>query len=499
MKTDKSVHQYTLNQPEFMLEADLAGEFPVYLYLSDDKKTLLYGRSVTDLLNDARVPKPLKISNEGLSFLLQSGVVPPPKTVYESIYILGIGDKAWANTSNGKIELQFSHKFPFMNAKRLPASEIQPDEDYILQLLAEATISRLDTSRPSFLFHSAGKDSNSIALALAEAGWQNKVTLITHKSKGEADESVISEKIAKHLGFRHEVLHEVDKLEASHQKAINNYFVHAPFPCTDDITLAYPLYSYQLPELRCANIIDGMGNDVFMGHIPSQSEFSRQKFANYIPFIRSLSKYFPSEGRIHIPARARAEWTGLSGLSFSDTKKILNNCYDVSNFWIAKDEMQDYLDFRASIRGVILDQEIFSRKARNFADSISANIVLPWANEKIAEYFSAIPEEYMFDRRSLKNKLVLRDILKRRLGLDSDALGKLGFSYDTHSVVTSNLNFMLSEIRSCSLWDNMSTSKVLERFLAKSKKSTRAGAVSKNLIYRIYLISVWYNRNEFIN
>src|SRR5690606_31202479 len=100
----------------------------------------------------------------------------------------------------------------------------------ILEMLAEATISRIDQSKPSFLFHSAGKDSNSIALALAEAGWQDRVTLVTHKSKGSVDESEISARIAKNLGFKHCVLHEVDNFKQEHDQAIESYFANAPFP-----------------------------------------------------------------------------------------------------------------------------------------------------------------------------------------------------------------------------------------------------------------------------
>ena len=181
--------EYKCNELSTSISSDLASEFPVYIYWSADKQVFLYSTSVTELFDDKRIPKPLKESNEGISFLLQSGVVPPPKTSYQNIYILGIGDTAKIATVNGKIEVIFEHKFPF-----------KPNADLILQMLAEATINRIDKSKPSFLFHSSGKDSNSIALALAEAGWQDKVTLITHKSKGMADESKISEKIAKQLG-----------------------------------------------------------------------------------------------------------------------------------------------------------------------------------------------------------------------------------------------------------------------------------------------------------
>ena len=489
---------HTPNQPGLVLESDLAGEFPLYLYWPQDQSTLLYSTSITELLNDARVPKPLKVSTEGLSFLLQSGVVPPPKTAYQDIYILGIGDKARVSTVNGKIYIQFSHEFPFMNANRLQADEMQPDEDLILQMLAEATISRIDESKPSFLFHSAGKDSNSIALALAEAGWQDKVTLITHKSKGQADESEISAKIAKQLGFKHQILHEVDQLQAEHKQAINDYFVNAPFPCTDNVTLAYPLYAHQLPELKGANIIDGMGNDVFIGHIPSRSEYKRQQLSKYLKHSRILSKHFPSESLFHVAGRTRAEWTGLSGLSFSDAKKILPAAFDVSDFWLEKDTDQDYLDFRPSIRGTIIDQEIFTRKARNFADSINANMVLPWANQQVAEYFAKMPEQHLFDRKALKNKLILRKILKDRIGLDSDALGKLGFSYDSRSIILQNWESITKEIEQCSLWDQPSLVKVVTRLKGVMQSQHKYADLSGRLIYRTYLLSAWYNQNRYL-
>jgi asparagine synthase (glutamine-hydrolysing) len=268
----KMINCYTPETLHTTLKADLAAEKPLYLYWPKDRSTLLYSESITELLDDPRVPKPLSISSEGISFLLQSGVVPPPKTAYEDIYILGIGDTAEVTSENGMMEINFSHEFPFLNANRLSPDEMQPDEDLILQMLAEATISRIDPARPSFLFHSAGKDSNSIALALAEAGWQDKVTLITHKSKGAADESEISAKIAKQLGFKHQVLQEVDQLQAPHHQAIEDYFINAPFPCTDNVTLAYPLYAHQAPELLKSNLIFGDGNDSHMMSLPDKRQ-----------------------------------------------------------------------------------------------------------------------------------------------------------------------------------------------------------------------------------
>ena len=500
------INQHTPNQPGLcapsgmVLESDLAGEFPLYLYWPQDQSTLLYSTSITELLNDARVPKPLKVSTEGLSFLLQSGVVPPPKTAYQDIYILGIGDKAKVSTINGKIDIQFSHEFPFMNANRLQADEMQPDEDLILQMLAEATISRIDESKPSFLFHSAGKDSNSIALALAEAGWQDKVTLITHKSKGQADESEISANIAKQLGFKHQILHEVDQLQTEHKHAINDYFLNAPFPCTDNVTLAYPLYAHQLPELKGANIIDGGGNDSHMMTPPTARELKvvpLSKLTHHASFMRHFVK---SESLLSPLIRTPAEWCGMSGLSFADTKKILPDAVSVYPHWQQESQIRkgwDLFDFKTDIYSTRTIAEVHIRKARNFADSIHANIVLPFANQHVAEYFAKMPEQHLFDRKTLKNKLILRKILKDRIALDSDALGKLGFSYDSRSIVLQNWDWMLQEMQQCTLWHQPGLVKVINRMKARMNgKGWGAGSAGR-LLYRIYLLSAWHNKNRY--
>ena len=63
------IKKYTLNEPAIKLDSDLAGEFPLYIYLPKDKKVLLYSESITQLLNDKRVEKPLKVSTHRRKYL----------------------------------------------------------------------------------------------------------------------------------------------------------------------------------------------------------------------------------------------------------------------------------------------------------------------------------------------------------------------------------------------------------------------------------------------
>ena len=495
------IFEYKCNELPINIFSDLASEFPVYIYWSADKQVLLYSTSVIELFDDERIPKPLKVSDEGISFLLQSGVVPPPNTGYQNIYILGIGDTAKVATVNGKIEVIFEHKFPFMNTNRLQADEIKPNADLILQMLAEATINRIDKSKPSFLFHSAGKDSNTIALALAEAGWQDRVTLITHKSKGMADESKISEKIAKQLGFKHQILHEVDQLKASHKLAIKEHFIKAPFPCTDNVSAAYPLYVEQLPELKGSNIIDGLGNDHYMTTSPTKRELRIIPLSRLISQLSFMRKFVNSESIFNPLLRTPAEWFGMAGLSLKDANKIFPNNQSVYPRWSRESNSRkewDVFYFKTDILSTISAPERHIRKARNFADSIGSNLILPFANQKLAEYFNKLPETNLFDRNQLKNKTLLREILKNRIGIDSDKLGKMGWVYDSRNIVMQNWNDIMFEIQACKLWHQVDLLKTLNRMRNRMNGKGWGSIASGRYIYRIYLISCWYNYNKYL-
>jgi asparagine synthase (glutamine-hydrolysing) len=397
--------------------------------------------------------------------------------------------------------MKFEHNFPFMSDKREGKEAIsEPKHEDILNLLVEETVKRIDPNKKTYLFHSAGKDSNSIALALAEAGWQNKITCISHKSKGDKDESEISKKIATKLGFKHQKIYEPKSLEKKDIDSINYYFENIPLPCMDNVALAYPLYATQI-EFQDTNIIDGMGNDVYMGHIPNSLEYNRQKTFSKFHHLRPLFGKLNSGTRFEIATATKCEWAGLFGITYGDTNKILNNSYDVYKYWKLIDIKRtdlDYFDFRASLRGALIDQEIFTRKVRNFSDTVNSNLILPFTNQKVAQYFSKLPEKYLFNRKEFKNKLILRKILKERIDLDSDKLGKMAYEFDFYSILMMMKRDVDNEIFSCKLWNKEGIEKVLNNLYKKINSIHRLAEKVKALVQRLYLISAWHNKNRYV-
>jgi asparagine synthase (glutamine-hydrolysing) len=495
---DHSVTEYVLGQSQLTLKADVAAEEPVYIYFSKSENKLCYSKDLVRLLDSAAVPKPLSVSDRGISFLLQSGVVPPPYTVYQDVFILGVGDKGVLSTKNGKIILEFEYEFPFLNANRSKDDSYDTSYETIQKLLLDATLKRIDSGKKSFLFHSAGKDSNPVAIALAEAGMQDQFTLVTHKTKRNEDESGLSKEIAKRLGFEHRVLNEVEKLTPHYFDLLEKYFINAPLPCTNNIAVLYPLYAGQYPDLQGCNLIDGSGGDVYIGHVPSASEFKRQKLAKIFSPFRWVGERQPSSSKIRALTKTRAEWTGLAGLSCSDSREMFKSQQDVSAYWRSVQQFPDYFDFRASVRGRIIDTELYMRKARNFCDAFGNNMVFPWANEKVARHFMFMPERSLFDRQGFRNKLPLRNMLKDKIGIDSDQVGKRGYPYDLRGFVLKNKDFVVSQIESCELWSRESSNKVVTELSLKLGDTGRIGVFSSQLLYQIFMVSSWYNNCRWL-
>ena len=471
-----------------------------YLYLHQDKKFLLWSRSLTALLGDPRVAKPLHVSSESVSFFLQCGAVLPPRTIYSNIYLLGIGDECAVTECNGCIECVFTNKFPFGTFSGASAKRNYLDPNKLLQLLGDYTVAGLDTRKPTFLFQSAGKDSNSIALALSRRGCARQITALTLKTSGGSDESCIASGLATKMGFHHKTLREVLAPSEEERVTIEAFHEQAPLPCADHVAISYATYAHQVPELVGANIIDGMGNDVFFGHIPGPSEFRKQATATAISFITDLLPSFSTLSLAEVVCRTRAEWTGFHGLSFRDTQKIYPSAINVREYWRGESRKWidlDYLDLRARLRGTVIDTEVFIRKVRNFSDVYRSILILPWAREAVAQYVSECAEHALFDRGALKNKLPLRNILHECVGLDSDRLGKMVYSFNLLQFVILNREWIVQTVGQCSLWDKQQVNVLLSALFASALGTGRRAQVGGSAIYRIFILSLWHLKTKY--
>lgn len=484
----------------FEISAPDSGEFSYYFFQL--KNLILYSTSITDILDDNRVKNKLTISSSGISFLLQNGVIPSPYTIYENLYVLQVGDSLKIKEKN--LNLSFQHKFPYSNVKRKDVVNFEKKSLEFLELIAEVTNKRLHKSIHSnnFLFHSAGKDSNSIALALAEYGMQKEVSLITHKSNFYGDESEISKRIAKKLGFKHFILNEINDITLEHKSYIIEYFKKMPLPVVDSVTLAYPLYYYQNGNLADSNLIFGDGNDGYLYSLPSKREKLLYYFYPYNILNDAIRNNFVSESVFRPFSKTKLELFGLDGLSNYDANKIYTDFTSRSSYWkneISERNNLNVIETKSDIYATKVITGRMIRKLQNFCDIYDSSLVMPFTSPRIIDFFEELPLNLIYNKKSNKNKIFLRKILKNKLDLDSDKIGKMGWSYDVSGIISSNLSWIKSEIFECRLWNKKETDKLINRFLLVAKSDKKYSKFSSSMIYRVFLLSLWYNNNIYLN
>jgi len=479
------------------IKGPLAGDKPIYVYISPKNDFLLYSENLKKLLSHHKVKTPLEVSDEGISFLLQSGFIPTPKTAFKNLFVLNIGDKVVINFKNNKFELLFSHSYPFFHSFR--NRDLKPDIKIIFKLLINSVKKRIKTLTPIYFFHSAGKDSNIIALALSFSDLKPLVTCLTLKGYNGKDESEIAKNLAQKIGLKHKILHLPPHISSEHIELLINYFKNIVLPCVDGVSLAYPFYTLEV-DFKNSNIIDGSGSDIYMGHIPRKIEYLRQKIYSCFKFLRPFSDQLSTENLFQKITLTRCERVGAYGLTYKDTKKIYPKALWVFPYWEKEDNKRkdwDYFDIKGDIWGPNIEFDRVMRKVRNFAEVYSCNLIFPWTDEEIATYFAKLPERYLFDRKTFKNKLILRKILKDFLDLDCDKIGKFSYPFDAFGLLMKMEDHIKDEIFSCKLWNRKEIEKLYKSFLEKINKNKKYRRL-KSLIVRLYLISAWFNHSKFV-
>ncbi|MEN3039574.1 MAG: asparagine synthase-related protein [Candidatus Kryptonium sp.] len=487
------VKKWILGAESISLSGSITCGDPIYIYLSPSKDYVLTSKSLKELLDHPLVKKPLRISEDAISFYLQSGVIPTPRTIYKDIFLLGLGDRVVIKKIHNEIELNFCHEFPFRNSQRDIDGNF--NEHYVFDCIVRHVKRAITKEAPIYLFQSLGKDSNTIALALSKSDLRDRIICLTLATNDKKDESEVASFVAKKLGLVHKKLYLPERITPKVESLLDYYFENSPYPCPDGTSLAYPLYTLQI-EFKDTYVIDGSGNDVYFGHVPRPIEYKRQKIYSLFHFLRPLSELLPSGNFLQGLTKTKAEWIGLGGFTYSDTKKLYTKATMVYNYWLDETKKRgnwDYFDLKADLWGTHVELGNVIGKVQNFAHVFGATLILPWTSPEIANYIGRLPEKILFDRNLFRNKIPLRELLKKHLDLDSDKLGKYSYGFDAYALLKKMPGKVDEEIISCKLWNKREAERLCVYLRNRDKKK-----FFRNLLIRLFILSTWYNHNRYL-
>ena len=178
-------------------------------------------------------------------------------------------------------------------------------------------------------------------------------------------------------------------------------------------------------------IVDGLGNDEYFGYLPSKNQLrsfslSRLGLTRLIPrFLPALRWYIRSPSEAHGDLSALAAFFPF-GQSF-DLNKYFSK--------VPKSlEKMTFVDFRAFSRGSFHDHQCMMGKTIATAKCLGSKVIFPWTENSLAEYCFNLPVSAKFDFKNLKNKLLLRELLEKRIDWKQEKRGvDLYFDLDMKS------------------------------------------------------------------
>lgn len=200
--------------------------------------------------------------------------------------------------------------------------------------------------------------------------------------------------------------------------------------------------------------------------------------------------------------KSKAEWCQMEGFTPKESSTLIKYKYDSSNYWrnFSKEKKElDELDFKSEVLGAIRVPKVHIQKMRLAAMAWKSNHILPFMIPSIASFFGKMPEKLLINRKLRKNKLYIRELLKEKLQLDSDAIGKKGYNFDTFEFLNSNWDWVEKEILQCTYLDRVESKKILSRLKKSYGPKTVKERFASRLIYRLFMIAMWMNHSRYIN
>ncbi|MFC5436379.1 asparagine synthase-related protein [Rhodanobacter umsongensis] len=195
--------------------------------------------------------------------LLRNGFVYPPHTIFRDVKVASTGFDP-AQDLHGTPVFHFARQSAAA-PPRPPAGAVDDDEllDTYHRLLCDAVLRSTAAMRSPWLLQSGGKDSTSMAIAVAEVAPQTRC--ITYLGGKEEDETDSARFVARKLGLRHE------SLVCDPGRSYDRYLAclpGMPLLTADFAMLSYVDLAAEIAADGGDGILDALGSDPYFGVPP---------------------------------------------------------------------------------------------------------------------------------------------------------------------------------------------------------------------------------------
>jgi hypothetical protein len=416
-------------------------------------KRAVVGTTLQEVIHDLGQGDGATVSPVAVSHLLGTGFVPLPHTAFDAISRIGAGDEAQVSFDEGEPTIVVNTDYPWMTANS--RQDAEPSTDRLYELIMSSLQRQLDAcGRQGLLMLSSGKDSVTLAIALADLGYD--VPCVTYRASRDNNEPEHAAAFCRKLGLEHETV-EMPADPAAVRRQLTAFFESAVAPCADHAVIPY-IVTVAASGVASGGIIDGGGNDGYMGYIPSQRRRKKRAFRIRGQRMQELAARMTKiDSRVNYLARSRsaAAWPGRN-MRFHEIAPIYPMAVDPADKWRETDrELAGMPDIDRAIANMIrqIEGARTPDKVRLVAQTLGIDALLPYCDPALADYFFHLPLAARYDERSRTDKILLRQLLRERIGYESELVGERFFEFDGAPFFIANAEFVRDEIYSCELWE----------------------------------------------
>jgi asparagine synthase (glutamine-hydrolysing) len=468
------------------------GAHDVFLYA--DERGLAIARSAAEIVAHLRaIGAQVALERESICFLVQTGFVVYPRTIFAGVFLLGIGDVAHVTVRDRALGLRFEVDFPWFRDRS--SESLQPDTRRLRDLVTQATARAMEGAPSPVLLMSSGKDSTAVAMGAAAAGSRDLHCLTFVAGRG-VDEHLDARRFCEQFGLRHSAIPLPDQPDVVSRRLVELY-TNSEMPCADQSQIAYHSCLVEAGVAE-GHVLDGAGNDVYMGHVPSKRDLRILRWSlGRSALTDRLRPLFDHAARANFFLQTRTE-TMFPGyyLRHLETQRFFSQSVDTAPFWIrtsAAYRDRDIFDLRAVTRGRHYDLGAQVLKARGAVQARRSMLLEPFTDPDLVDYYFNLPQADRFDREKLVNKVTLRKMLRSEIGYDDAAIGKRVFAFDAPGVLLRNRDFVRDEICGCRLW-SPSIAPMVESWLDRLPTRPRFSQALLGLL----ALSGWVNRARIL-
>ncbi|MEI7035747.1 asparagine synthase-related protein [Fulvimonas yonginensis] len=371
-----------------------------------------------------------------ISDLLRNSFVYPPHTIYKDVKVATTG-------FDPTQDLHESPRFHFARQSaaapaRPPASAVDAEAlvDTYHRLLCEAIARTTGSMCSPWMLQSGGKDSTSMAIALAEA--RPQTTCITYLGGSEENEVGSARLVARRLGLRHE------SLVCDPARAYDRYLAmvpRMPLLTADFAVLSYADLATEIAACGGDGVIDALGSDPYFG-VPAhwqQRMLGLLALGLRLPpgvFRSSLVgrnfKLCYALGTLQMDAFERF----YAGSRFTDAEvdelfgqPIADRSRQRLELFRADIAAAQTLEARRRVSATIVEAAIFG-KGMYAASALGLRVVYPYCEPTLCDWvFHQVPDEYLMAPDGT-NKVLVRRHIARHFDQLPYVIAKGSFRFD---------------------------------------------------------------------